>query len=74
MEIGRPARRHGLSNAEIAHAVSNAVVIVEHPDGLLFIGAGRSGRLIEALGRMTDEGLYVFHAMPLRPINRRYLP
>jgi hypothetical protein len=48
--------------------------VIDYDDGLLFIGADRTGDPLEVMARETPEGLTVFHAMPLRPSYReRYL-
>lgn len=75
MRITPSARRHGISEEAIRHAVNNAVRMVEVEDGLFFIGADASGQMLELLARSTEGGeLVVFHAMSLRPVNAtRYL-
>ncbi len=76
MRITESARRHGVSDKAIHHAVANAIRLVDIDDGLFVIGADTSGQLLELVARPTDAGdLVVFHAMPLRPANaKRYLP
>jgi hypothetical protein len=75
-EIARSARRHGVSDEAIRHALTNAVRLIDTDDGLFVIGADRSGQLLELVARATEDGeLLVFHAMLLRPASaRRYLP
>jgi len=75
MRITRSARRHGISEEAIRHAVHNAVRMVEVEDGLFFIGADASGQMLELVARSTESGeLVVFHAMSLRLVNAtRYL-
>ena len=76
MEILSSARRHGLADDDILHAVANAITIdPAHDDGLFFISPGHAGQLLEVLGRQTPDGLLAFHAMPMTPkYRRRYLP
>lgn len=76
MRITESARRHGVSDEAIHHAVANAIRLVDIDDELFVIGADTSGQLLELVARPTDAGdLVVFHAMPLRPANaKRYLP
>lgn len=76
MRITQSARRHGVTDEAIRHAVANAIRLVAADDGLFVIGADASGRLLELVARSTEAGdLVVFHAMPLRPANaKRYLP
>lgn len=76
MRIIGSARRHGVSDTSIQHAISNAIRVIDTDDGLFVIGADVAGHMLELVAR-TDEvdGLLVFHAMPLRPVNaKRYLP
>lgn len=75
MWIAQSAKRHGVSDEAIRHAVANAIRLVEIDNGLFVIGAAASGQMLELLARPTEAGeLIVFHAMPLRPVNaRRYL-
>ena len=75
VRIARSARRHGISEGAIRHAVTNAIRLIETDDGLFVIGANTSGRMLEVVARPTEAGgLIVFHAMPLRPTNgKRYL-
>lgn len=76
MKIAASARRHGVSDEAISHAVAHAIRVVETDDALFIIGADASGRMLELVGRPSDAGdLVVFHAMPLRAVNAmRYLP
>lgn len=75
MRIARSARRHGVSDQAIRHAVTNAIRLVATDDAVFVIGADDSGRILELVARTTDDDLVVFHAMPLRPVNaKRYLP
>lgn len=76
MRIAQSARRHGVSDEAIRHAVANAIRLIDTDDGLFVIGADASGRMLELIARPAEAGdLVVFHAMPLRPVNaKRYLP
>lgn len=76
MRITWSARRHGVSDEAVRHAVANAIRLVDTDDGLFIIGADLSGQLLELIARPVEAGdLVVFHAMPLRPVNaQRYLP
>jgi len=72
LEIHPSAKRHGVANADIAHAVRNAVVVAsidpeaDRPKELL-IGPDRSGRLLEVIWihRSANRWMLI-HAMPLR--------
>jgi hypothetical protein len=75
MRMTRSARRHGVRDEAIRHAVTNAIRLVDTDDGVFVIGADASGQMLELVARPTEDGdLVVFHAMPLRPVNaKRYL-
>lgn len=76
MRITASARRHGVNDDAIRHAVTNAIRLIEIDEGVFLIGADPSGQMLEVVARTTGKGdLIVFHAMPLRPTNaKRYLP
>lgn len=76
VRVTSSARRHGITDAAIRHAVANAVRLVDTDDGLFIIGADPSGRLLELIARPDEvDDLVVFHTMLLRPVNAaRYLP
>ncbi len=65
MEIADSARKHGIADVDIVHAVRNAIRVVSQDDRDLYIGADRSGRLLEVviLGKRTPVAV---HAMVLR--------
>ncbi|MDA8290164.1 MAG: hypothetical protein M0Z33_00545 [Actinomycetota bacterium] len=69
MEFHRSARRHGLLDEDIEHALVHAVSWIElddDPARYLLAGPGRAGRLLElVVVDVAGEGL-VIHAMPLR--------
>ena len=73
VEIHRAARRHGVSDEGIVHAVEHALVVVdmdpdEDPPKLLFIGPGLAGNLLEVIMiELAEQRMLVIHAMPLRP-------
>ncbi|NBP85234.1 MAG: hypothetical protein EBU23_12225 [Mycobacteriaceae bacterium] len=73
MEIADNARKHGVADADIEHAVRNAIRVVSQGDRDLYIGADRSSRLLEVV--VLDDGgeLVAIHAMPLRPKFRDHL-
>lgn len=76
MYIRASARKHGIVDADILHAVRNALRYVEHDyDGevrLLLIGPDRTGRLLEVVV-VADEPPRVIHADWLRPRFYDYL-
>lgn len=75
MRIGEPARKHGVSDADIWHAVRNAVRWVEMDDDLtMLIGPASDGALLE-IGVLDIDGddPVVIHAMALRRKFYRFL-
>ena len=80
MEIRDSARRHGISDSDIRHAIDNAVAVgpvetnVDHIDGALYIGPDRTGRMLEVITvDDLDDGEVVIHSMKLRKAYERYL-
>ena len=64
VEIKETARKHGLSDDDIRHAVGNPV-FVHYFDGYqIIVGADNSARLLEVGVNSNAE---IFHAMPARP-------
>jgi len=76
LEIHSSARKHGIANADIEHAVSQAMSIDDEKDDLrLYLGPARDASLIEvvtARGRGIVE--IAIHAMKMRPKYRKFLP
>lgn len=67
-EVGEPARERGVTDADILHAVRNAMRWVEMDDDLtMLIGAATNGAPLE-IGVLDIDGddPVVLHAMPLR--------
>ena len=77
MEIHSSARRHGIADDDILHAIDHPVVIDdlgEDPDRWLVIGPDRAANLIETVVLLTAEGNeLIIHAVPLRAIYRKLL-
>lgn len=68
MEIAASARKHGVADADIVHALRVALRRAwQGFDRVLVIGADRSGRLLELVVLDPDDDPVVIHAMPLRP-------
>lgn len=67
MEIADNARKHGVADADIEHAVRNAVRVVNQGERDLYIGPDRAGRLLEIVVLDDDGQPVAIHAMPLRP-------
>jgi hypothetical protein len=65
VEIHDSARRHGVGDEDIRHAVANAMVIEDQDDDTrLYLGAGTAGALLEVLTIIRDDGTELaIHAM-----------
>jgi hypothetical protein len=48
VRIGEPARKHGIADQDILHAVRNAVTGFERGELTMIIGAARNGTLLES--------------------------
>jgi hypothetical protein len=72
VEIHRSAGRHGISHADISHAVGNALHVFDlDPDGeppkVLCIGPDRASNLLEVIWLdLENDRALVIHAMRLR--------
>lgn len=70
VEIHDSARRHGVADGDILHAIDHALAIEdagEDPDRWLLIGPDRSGNFLEVVVMITVEDTHiVIHAMPMR--------
>jgi len=75
VEVADSARRHGVGDEDIEHAVRNPLRVVPGEGRDLIIGADRTGRLLEVvvLDDDPDEEPIVIHAMPLRAKFQHYL-
>ena len=79
VEIHKSARRHGVDDEDIRHALDHPIVVVdlESEAGaprLLVIGPGRAGNFLEVIVlELADEYLAI-HAMALRKRYRSLLP
>lgn len=77
MEIRESARKHGVADSDIEHAIANALRLVEFEydgqDRLLVIGPDRTGRLLELVAVPVDQPARVIHADVLREKFYEYL-
>ena len=77
MEIHSSARKHGVADPDILHAIDHALALEdtgEDPDRWLLIGPDTAGNLLEVVIMTTAEGSQlVIHAMPMRDQYRRLL-
>ena len=73
MRIVESARKHGVADEDMLHALRNPIGITpEDDDFTMYIGPSRDGQRLEVgvLFAETDDPI-VIHAMPARP---QYLP
>ena len=76
MEIHPSARKHGIADEDIEHAMRHPLAIDDQDDDTrLYLGPSRSADLLEVVTIVRDDGSeLVIHAMRLRPKYRRLLP
>ncbi len=76
MEIHPSARRHGVADENIVHALEHVLATEDagdDPDRWLVIGSDRAGNLLEIILLVTEDREIVVHAMDMRPKYRRLL-
>jgi len=76
MNIVGSARRHGVADEDIEHAIAHALVVADEADTerVLYLGPDRAGDLLEIVSvRMDDESEFVIHAMGMRKIYEHLL-
>lgn len=75
MEVHPSARKHGIAEADIEHAVAHAVVTEnQDDDARLYLGPSRSAALLEVVTILrTDGSELAIHAMTMRPKYERLL-
>ena len=70
MKIHDSARKHGVEDRDLLHAIDHALAIEdagEEPERWLVIGPDRAGNLLEVVVMMTTEGTQLaIHAMTMR--------
>ena len=76
MEINSSARKHGVADEDIEHAIDNVMSIDDQDDDTrLYLGPARNADLLEVVTIVRDDGSeLVIHAMKMRPKYRRLLP
>ena len=80
MEIHRTARKHGIADDAIRHAVDHALTVIDlepgsDPPKVLAIGPDRAGNLLEVIWlELADDADLVIHAMRLRTAFYDLLP
>lgn len=76
LEIHPSARKHGIADEDIEHAVSHAMSIDSRDnDTQLYLGAGRNADLLEVVtvSHVDSSGELAIHAMKMRPKYRLLL-
>ncbi|MGH9271821.1 MAG: hypothetical protein ACRDZ2_11160 [Ilumatobacteraceae bacterium] len=77
MDIQPSARRHGIADDDMLHAIDHSMVVDdlgEAPDRWLVIGPDRAANLLEVIVLVIAEGdEMIIHAMPLRAMYYRLL-
>ncbi len=69
VEIYRSARKHGIADEDIEHAIEHALVAADDDDKVLYLGPDRAGNMLEIVTVVRDDGTeIVIHAMAMRPI------
>ncbi len=76
MEIHSAARKHGIADADIEHAVEHAMTIEDQEeDTRLYLGPARDAAMLEVVTVMRDDGSELaIHAMRMRAKYERLLP
>lgn len=77
MEIYRSARKHGITDDDIVHAIEHALAIGERDDAkVLYLGPDRAGNLLEVVSVNRDDGTEIVnprheHACQVRTVPPR---
>jgi len=76
VEIHSSARKHGVDDGDIEHAVENAMSVDDQDDDTrLYLGPARDAELLELVTIAREDGSeLVIHAMKMRSKYRRLLP
>jgi hypothetical protein len=76
LEIYESARKHGIADEDIEHAMSYAMSIDDRDDGTrLYLGPARNADLLEVSTITRSAKVEIaIHAMRMRPRYRRILP
>jgi hypothetical protein len=77
VEIHAAARRHGVADEDMLHALDNSIAVEDldvDPNRWLVVGSDRAANLLEVIVLLTEEGTeMIIHAMPLRAVYRKLL-
>ena len=66
LDIAASAHRHGIDEQDVLHAYRNAFRAFQQDEAVMFIGADRSGRMLEVLVVTRHRRRRIVHAMPAR--------
>ena len=74
--VHETALKHGVSVADIEHALRHPLRVVERDDGArIYLGAGRNAALLEVITVFRPDGSELaIHAMKIRPRYANLLP
>lgn len=75
MDIYASARKHGIVDLDILHAIEHALAAGDQDDGkVLYLGPDRAGNLLEIVAVVReDDSEVVIHAMRMRPSYEPFL-
>jgi uncharacterized DUF497 family protein len=76
VEIHSSARRHGVADEDMVHAIEYAVATEDagdDPDRWLAVGPDRAGNFLEVVVIVVERQEMIIHAMPMRAKYRRLL-
>jgi hypothetical protein len=75
MEVADSARKHGVADEDMHHAVAQAMRVIRQSqaDRVLIIGPDRNGALLEIVVLNPDDDPAIIHADGLRPKFYRFL-
>ena len=76
VDVLSSARRHGVADEDVRHALEHAVVVEEvgeDPTRYLVLGPDRVGNMLELVVMDRLQGPAVIHAMPMRKQYARLL-
>ncbi len=76
MEIHQSARKHGIADDDITHAVTQAMAIEDQDDDTrLYLGPARNADMLEIVTIVRDDGSELaIHAMAMRAKYQRLMP
>ena len=75
VDIYRSARKHGVADADILHAVDHTLGAAEQDDGkVLYLGADRAGNMLEVIAIERDDGTEIIDDTRAVHMHRLYEP